>query len=450
MSQVINIKRGLDIKIQGKAEKVLLRAPMAERYAVKPTDFVGVTPKLTAKVGDRVKAGTPLFFDKKNPDVIFTSPVSGEIESVVRGDRRKILEIVIKADDQVEYEEFGKVDPLGSDIELMKQHILKSGLWPSFIQRPYGIIANPADTPRDIYISGFDTAPLAPDLDFVIKDQGEMFAKGIDVIKAFTQGNVVIGVDATSALNSVYKNLKGVMINSFKGKHPAGNVGVQINKTNPINKGDVVWTINPQNVVMIGRLFTEGVYDASKIVALAGSEIKKTGYYKMIAGASVSSITKDNVNEGDIRYISGNVLTGTQVSKEGYLGYYDGLLSVIPEGNHSEFLGWAMPGLKKFSMSRTFFSWLTPNKEYNLDTNYNGGDRAFVMSGQYEKVMPMDIYPVFLLKAILAEDIDKMEQLGIYEVIEEDFALCDFVCTSKIETQKIVREGLELMIKELG
>ncbi len=450
MSQVINIKRGLDIKIEGKAEKILLRAPMAERYAVKPTDFVGVMPKLTAKVGDRVKAGSPLFFDKKNPDVIFTSPVSGEIESVVRGDRRRILEIVIKADEQVDYEDFGKIDVSGTDAESMKQHLLKSGLWPSVIQRPYGIIANPADTPRDIYISGFDTAPLAPDLDFIVKDQGEMFTKGIDVLKKLTSGNVVIGVDATSALNSVYKNLKDVKIYSFKGKHPAGNVGLHIHKTDPINKGDVVWTINPQNVVMIGRLFNDGVYDASKIVALAGSEVKKTGYYKIIAGASVSSITKDNINEGDIRYISGNVLTGTTISRDGYLGYYDGLLSVIPEGKHSEFLGWAMPGLKKFSMSRTFFSWLTPNKEYKLDTNYNGGDRAFVMSGQYEKVMPMDIYPVFLLKAILAEDIDKMEQLGIYEVVEEDFALCDFVCTSKIETQKIVREGLELMIKELG
>lgn len=450
MSQIINIKKGLDIRLKGKSDVVLSRPSMADSYAIKPTDFHGVTPKLSVNIGDKVKAGAPLFFDKNNPKVLFTSPVSGEVVDVVRGERRKILEVIVKADSEVEYQNFD-ITKGNFSAEEIKELMLISGLWPSVIQRPYGIIANAEDSPRDIFVSCFDSAPLATDIDFMVKDEVESFTAGVKALQKLTSGKVHFGLNADYQKDSLFTKIDGVEIHYFRGMHPAGNVGTQIHKVNPISKGDIVWTIAPQHIIMLGRLLTKGIYDASQIISLGGSEVKKTGYFKVISGASISNLVDKNVNnENELRYISGNVLTGQQISKDGFLGYYSNSINVIPEGRHFEFIGWALPGLKKFSMSKTFFSWMTPKKEYSLDTNLNGGDRAFVMSGQYEKVVPMDIYPVHLLKAILAEDIDKMEQLGIYEIIEEDFALCEFVCTSKIDVQHIVRQGLDLMVKELG
>lgn len=452
MSRVVKLKKGLNIELKGASEKVLGKAPLADSYAVKPTDFAGLTPRLCVKVGDTVNAGSAVFYDKYRPEVMFVSPVSGTVSAINRGDRRKLLEVVITPSQEIEYEKFEVDKSVLKSRTAVIELMLKAGLWPFIKQRPYGIIANPNDQPKAVFISGFDTAPLAVDVDFILTGQFDNFQKGIDVLKVLTAGAVHLGLNSGDTGSPLGKKLKGVDINLFSGKHPVGNVGVQIHHISPIAKGEVVWTITPQQVAALGHFFETGIYNAEKIISLAGSDVKRPQYYRVISGAHVSSLIEFIVPQKghQSRYISGNVLTGTNIGASGHIGFYDNQVTVIPEGNKHEFIGWAAPRLNKFSSSRSYFSWLTPNKKYTLDTNLNGGERAFVMSDQYEKVLPMDIYPVYLLKAILAEDIDKMEQLGIYEVIEEDLALCEFVCTSKVEVQEILRKGINTMIKEMN
>ncbi len=451
MSKVIKIKKGLDIKLKGEAEKVTVVADQAKMYAVKPPDFLGLTPKLCAKPGDPVKVGTPVFFDKYHPEIKFVSPVCGTVKEVQRGERRRLLAITIEASDSQEYETFDAGNPAEMESAKIRETLLSSGLWPAIIERPYGVIANPEALPKAIFISGFDSAPLGPDYDLILKDQEENMATGVAALKKLTEGKVHLSLEAGYPVNKTFANLKDVEFHTFNGKHPAGLVGIQIHHIDPINKGDVVWTINPQHVCLIGKLFKEGKLDPSIVVALAGSKVDNPRYYKTMMGTNLAPLLKKQLADTtDVRIISGNVLTGTQVSPDGYLGFFDCLVSVIPEGNYYEMFGWALPGLKKFSMSRTFLSWLRPGKQWDIDTNMKGGERAFVMSGQYERVLPMDVLPVHLLKAILVEDIDKMEQLGIYEVLEEDLALCEFVCTSKIEVQELLRNGLDLMKKEMS
>ncbi|NOY37660.1 MAG: Na(+)-translocating NADH-quinone reductase subunit A [Chlorobi bacterium] len=451
MSKVINLKRGLDIHLKGVAEKSLETAPASETYAVKPYDFPDLTPKLSVKPGEPVKTGTPLFYDKYRPEVVFTSPVSGTVKAVSRGERRRILEVVIDSDGKDEAVSFKKGDPKNLSGNEIKDILLKSGVWPFIRQRPFDLIANPEDTPKAIFISLFDTAPLAPDYAFILKDKNTLFQAGLDVLSKLTGGKPVhVGYHPEKSDASFVSGLTDVETHAFKGPHPAGNTGVQIHHIDPINKGEVVWVVNPQDILVIGRLFTEGVYNPERIVALAGSEVKSPKYYVTKIGASVKGILDGNLVGRNNRYISGNVLTGKKISREGYIGFYDSLVSVIPEGNKFELLGWALPGFGKFSFYRTFFSWLTPEKPYRLDTNLHGGRRAFVLTGQYEKVLPMDIYPMHLIKAILVDDIDMMENLGIYEVVEEDIALCEFIDVSKTEMQTILREGFRSLIKELG
>jgi len=369
---------------------------------------------------------------------------------VNRGERRRIMEVVIESDNKNEAVTFQKGDPKTMTREEVVNNLLKSGVWPFIRQRPFNIIADPDDDPRAIFISGFDSAPLAPDLDFILNGEAASFQTGVNVLSQLTSGKIHIGVNAVFATAEVFDKTEGVELHKFRGPHPAGNVGVQINHIDPVKKGEQVWTINAQDVIVIGKLFEKGVFNPTRLVALTGSEVINPRYYRTRLGASVKPLFKDNVKEGNNRYISGNVLTGSKISNEGFIGFYDSQVTVIPEGDSYEFLGWALPGLKKFSGSRTFFSFLLPNKRYTLHTNLQGGRRAFVLTGQYEKVLPMDIYPMQLLKAILVEDIDLMENLGIYEVAEEDFALCEYVCTSKTEVQSILRSGFELMLKELG
>ncbi len=451
MSEVKKIKKGLDIKLIGKADKVLEKADRSETFAIKPTDFPGLTPKLKVKVDAEVKAGSALFFDKYRPEINFTSPVSGKVVAVNRGERRKILEVIIQADNELQYEEFKKANPADLSRDEVKEQLLKSGLWAFLRQRPYDVIANPADAPKAIHISAFDSAPLAADFDYLVEGEAEAFQMGLDALTKLTDGKVHLNINAQKTQSKVFTEAKNVVINKFAGVHPAGNVGVQIHKLDPINKGDVVWVIRPQEILFMGRLFQKGIYDVSRKIALTGSEVKKPSYYDTILGASVRNILKAQLKDDDkIRVISGNVLTGTQIPEDGFLGFYDSQITVIPEGDEYEFLGWALPGLKKFSMSKTFFSWLTPNKEYRLDANLHGEHRAFVMTGEYDKVLPMDVLPQQLIKSIMVEDIDQMEQLGIYEVAPEDLALCEFVCTSKINVQDIVRQGIDLMIKEMS
>ncbi len=450
MSITVRLKKGLDIKLKGEAAKVLVNEVAATHYGVKPVDFPGLTPKLNVKEGDKVVAGAPLFHDKLRPEILFTSPVSGKVVQINRGDRRKLLEIVVEKDGD-ESIDFGKADPAGMTREKIRESLLNSGLWPTIRQRPYNVVANPGDVPGAIYISGFDTAPLAPDNNFIVDNSSEAdLRKGLTALGRLTDGKTNLILNGKGVTSEILRNTSGVDISYFSGPHPAGNVGVQIHHIKPLNKGDKVWTVNIQDVFAIGRLFSEGFYRHDRIVALTGSEVLNAQYYKIRSGASIASIVKDNVKSGNLRYISGNVLTGTRIEADGFLGYYDSQVTVIPEGNYFEFFGWMMPGLNKFSFSRTFASSLLQRKSYSLDTNLHGGERAFVMTGMYEKVVPMDIYPMQLLKAILAEDIEMMENLGIYEIAEEDLALCEYICPSKVEIQSIVRKGIDLMIREMN
>ncbi len=448
MSKVITLKKGLDIHLNGVAEKRVVDAEKAVLYAVKPVDF-RLIPKLSVKPGDAVKAGDVLFTDKANPAIRFASPVSGTVESVNRGERRKMLEVVVKASPEIEYVDFGQVDVNTLGREEVVERMLESGVWPLLIQRPYGIIADPGVTPKAVFVSAFDSSPLAPDYDFVLKGEEKALQAGVDCLKKLCGKEVNLGVKADTAADSVFLKLENTAVTRFKGPHPAGNTGVQINRLNPINKGEFVWTINIQDLVILGRLFTEGRYDARKIVSLSGSEVSAPAYFHTVSGAQISSLTDGKLkNKVHQRIVSGNVLTGQKVTADNFLGFYANQVTVIPEGDYSEFLGWAMPGFGKFSASKLFPSFLCPKKRYSLNANYHGERRAFVVSGQYEKVFPMDILPVYLLKAALAGDIDKMEQLGIYEVLPEDMALCEFVCTSKTPVQQILGNGIDLMMKE--
>lgn len=446
----IKIKKGLDIRLTGTAESAT-KDCFTKKYALKPDNFHGFVPKLLVEAGQKVQAGTPLFFDKYREEIRITSPVSGTVTEIVRGEKRKIMAVCIEADAEIQYLPFEKADPGRLSREVITDTLLKSGAWAMIRQRPYGTIANPADLPKAIFISAFDTAPLAPDFNHIIHGQENAFQAGLDALTKLTFGKVHLTVNSGAGTSAIFLNAKNVQIDHFAGPHPAGNVGTQINKLSPINKGEIVWYLRPQEVVTIGKLFTEGKFDATRIVAITGSEVKHPKYARTILGASMEEVMESfPLCTENVRYISGNVLAGTNVGKEGYLGYYDNQVTIIPEGNHHEVLGWMMPRLKKFSFWHTYLSWLTPKKSYRLDTNLNGGKRAFVFNGEYEKVFPLDIYPVQLMKACITEDIDKMEQLGIYEVEEEDVALCEFICPSKIAWQAELRKGLDLMRQEMG
>jgi Na+-transporting NADH:ubiquinone oxidoreductase subunit A len=453
MSVNIKIKKGFDINLVGKAAQKVVTALQPETYAIKPTDFIGFErAKVLVNVGDVVKAGTPLFYEKRFPTVMFTAPVSGEIVDIKRGEKRKLLEVKILADKTVDYEPFKRFTPselISLSAAEAKEELLASGLWPNLVQRPYGIVANPDDKPKAIFISTFDTHPLAPDFEFVLKEQEKYFQAGVDVLKKLTSGLVHVNVNGSTEVSKIFAQVKNAQVNKFSGKHPAGNVGVQIHHINPINKGDIVWTINPVAVAQIGKLFTEGVYDASKIIAVAGSEVKNPQYYKTYVGANISKFLADNLKQDNVRIISGNALTGKAISKDDSIGFTDNLITVLPEGDRQRFLltdGWLAP-TTRVSFHRAFglLSFLNPSKEVVMDTNTNGEERAFVMTGAFEEVVPMDILPMHLIKAILAEDLDDMEALGIYEVLEEDFALCEFIDVSKQDIQEIIREGLDMM-----
>jgi Na+-transporting NADH:ubiquinone oxidoreductase subunit A len=451
MGKFIRLKKGFNINLAGKASAKVSEPELADTFVIKPTDFHGVyMPKIVVKEGDNVRAGSPLFHDKRHEQMMFVSPVSGEVVEIKRGEKRKLLEIKILADKKMEYEPFRKysVSEIANlTVPDIKNLLLKSGVWPMLVQRPYGIAADPAGNPKAIHISAFDTSPLAPDYGILFKGQDQFFQVGVDILKKLTTGPVNVNVHSTSEIATVFSQVKGAEVNKFSGPHPAGCVGVQIHHIDPINKGDVVWTINPFGVIQIGKLFLNGVYDASKIVALVGPEVKEPQYYKTFTGSSIAKLVKGNLKNDHVRFISGNALTGTNIGAEGHLSFFDQQLTVLKEGDEYEFLGWITPGANKLSYHRAFglLSFLSPNKEYVLDTNTHGEPRAFVQTGVFEGVVPMDILPTHLIKSILAEDIDEMEALGIYEVIEEDLALCEFVDVSKHNIQEIVREGIDLI-----
>ena len=451
MSNDIRIKKGLDIKLKGAAEKTSEQAILSNFYTLRPEDFHGVIPKLISKVGSKVKAGEAVFYDKSNENVKFASPVSGEVIDIVRGEKRKILSVKIQADKEQSFQDNGNFNVDAANADTVKAHLLAAGCWPFVKQRPYDVIANPDQSPKAIFVSGYASAPLAADLDFTLQGKEAELQAAITALGKLTEGQVHVSVGKSS--NSPLAGLSGVTLHKVSGPHPSGNVGTLINKVNPVNKGEVVWTVNAQDLVIIGELLLTGKFNAERVVALVGSSVEKPRYFKTKLGSEIATLIYDKgiPKDANVRIISGNVLSGKQIQPDGNLDYYSNVVSVIPEGDDYEFFGWNKPVFNKVSTSRALtFSWLTPNKEYKLDTKMNGEERAYVVTGQYEAVFPFEIYPQQLVKSIMIDDVEAMEELGIYEVVEEDMALCEVVCTSKIPVQQVLREGLDLMLKELG
>ena len=470
MTDTITIRKGLDIPIGGAAEKRLTDARNITTYAVKPTDFVGFTPKLMVEEGVVVKVGDALFCDKNDERIRFTSPVTGQVKAIVRGEKRKLLEVVVEANDNA---------PLVLEVphtdEEIKAVMLRCGLWTMLRQRPFGTVANPDDQPKAIFVSSFSSAPLAPDYDFVMQGREEFLKKGLETLTKLTEGKVHICFKPDQRFG---KNLSPLTYNLsphlVKGPHPAGNIGTQIAHIEPINKGEVVWTMNLQDVAVLGELISTGIYNPERIIAVAGPNIKNPHYYRVKTGACLKDITAAQLLNTDYpemgihdttqqnRVISGDILSGTQVAVDGFLGAYDDLVSILPEGDYYDFMGWLMPGFKKYSFSRTFLSGFLPKNTFKplgiriprfssfwkFDTNTHGDERPLVFTGNFERVSPFDIYPTQLIKACMVGDIELMENLGIYEVEPADFALCEFIDTSKTNIQEIIREALEKIRKE--
>lgn len=470
MTDTITIRKGLDIPIGGAAEKRLTDARNITTFAIKPTDFVGLTPKLMVEEGDVVKVGDALFCDKNDERIRFTSPVGGQVKAIVRGEKRKLLEVVVEMNDKA---------PLVLEVphtaEEIKSAVLRCGLWAMLRQRPFGTVANPDNQPKAIFVSGFSSAPLAPDYDFIMQGRAEFLKKGLEALTKLTDGKVYICFRPNQKLTKQLLIFNSSLSTHFvNGPHPAGNIGTQIAHIDPINKGEVVWTMNLQDVALLGELVSTGIYNPEKIIAVAGPNIRNPHYYRVKVGACLKDITAAqllNTNYPEMgahdatqqnRVISGDILSGTQVAADGFLGAYDDLVSILPEGDYYDFMGWLMPGFKKYSFSRTFLSGFLPKSTFKpfgiriprfsnfwkFDTNTHGDERPLVFTGDFERVFPFDIYPTQLIKACIVGDIELMENLGIYEIEPEDFALCEFVDTSKTNIQEIIREALEKIRKE--
>jgi len=450
MSADISIQRGATIHLKGRAEKILSEASPSKTFALKPDNFFGIVPRLMVKEGDKIAKGAPVFYAKKNPQIVFVSPVSGIVKEIQRGAKRKILKIVIEA--QKGEAIVHKIPSLNRlDRKTVTDILLKSGAWPFIKQRPYGVLADPDLTPKSIYISTYASAPLDVDFQFLLKNNQKDFQTGIDILNFMTDTAVNLSVE--SSYLGFFENIKGVNLLPVKGPHPAGNVSVHIHKHDPINMGEKVWEVRPEDVANIGKLFTTGEFSARRTIAVAGESVSYPHYVITTIGALISSVTDitgyDNKQQN--RFINGDVLTGNAEAPDGHLDFHNNLLSIIPEGNRYRMLGW-LPFVdnKIPSLSKTSLSWLFASKGHSVDTNMNGEERAFVVTGEMEKVFPMNIYPMQLLKACMAGDIERMEALGIYEVLPEDFGLIDYANTSKIEAQEIIKQGIELMIKEVG
>ncbi len=451
MSRLVSIHKGLDIRLQGLAEKQLKILPNSRIICISPLDFHGLNPKLLVKEGDSVKIGDPLFFDKTNEALHFVTPASGTVKSIVRGEKRKILQVLIETNENQEYKNGSSEDVSKLSSEELKTKMLACGLWPFIKQRPIDVIADQNQEPKAIFVSAFDSSPLAPDYNFILEGREEDLQTGFNALCQLTKGKVHLNIDAKID-SALFSNIKGVEINKFAGKHPAGNVGTQIHHIDPINKGEYIWTINIQDLVIIGNYFNTGKLNARRTIALSGSEVSEPQYYNVLIGTNLDGILKGKIKGKHVRFISGNVLTGDQKQQNDYLGYYHNQITVIPEGDNYKFFltkGWLGLGFDKFSNSRLFPTFLLPkSKQFVLDTNTNGEERAFVVTGELERVFPFDIFPMQLVKAAMTKDIDGMENLGIYEVAPEDFALCEYVCTTKINIQDEIRKGLDIVAEE--
>ena len=477
MSETITIRKGLDLPISGAAEKRLTDARSIMTYAIKPTDFVGLTPRLLVEEGEMVDVGDALFCDKSDERIRFTSPVSGRVKAIVRGEKRKLLEVVVEVDSKA-YSSArldSKSSPIPMDADAIKEAMLQCGLWTQLRQRPFGTVASPDDNPKAIFVSTFSSAPLAPDYDFIMRGKEEALKKGLEALAKLTNGKVHVCFRPNQRLAKQLSTLNSQLSTHYiKGSHPAGNIGTQIAHIDPINKGEIVWTMNLQDVAVLGELVATGIYKPERIVAVTGPNTKNPHYYRVRFGACLAEITKAQLLNDEYpkmdandatkenRVISGDILSGTQIAADGFLSAYDDLVSILPEGDYYDFMGWLMPGFRKFSFSRTFLSGFMPKstfkpmdielprfeKFWKFDTNTHGDLRPLVFTGNFERVFPFDIYPTQLIKACIIGDIELMENLGIYEVEPEDFALCEFIDTSKTDIQAIIREALEKLRKE--
>ncbi|MGK0365630.1 MAG: Na+-transporting NADH:ubiquinone oxidoreductase subunit A [Saprospiraceae bacterium] len=442
------LKAGHDILLVGEAENKVDNGT-ATHFAVQPQNFIGMSPipKVTVEVGDTVKAGDVLFFDKKRPEIMHTSPVSGKVIEVTRGEKRSIARIVVLADTEQQSKAFTAPDLATASREELVNFLLESGVWTMIRQRPFNVTPAPADLPRDIFVSTFNTGPNAPDTNVLVAGREAAFQRGLDVLNSLTAGTVYLGVNAKrdTIPSSAFINAAGVDTQYFHGKHPAGNVGIQIHHTAPMSASDKVWTMGVQEVISLGNLFLTGQYDASRLVALTGKEFTDNKYVRTHAGANIGELTKGNLAGENYRLVSGDVLSGKSTSEDGYLNIFDDQLTVLEEGNEYEMFGWLLPLTPRPTISGTFPNFLYPEHKFEPTTNTHGEKRAFVVTGQYESVLPMDIYPQHVFKSIIVNDFERMEGLGAYELVEEDVALCEFVCTSKQPLQQILREGLEVM-----
>lgn len=448
MSINLKVKRGLKLNLEGEADRKMSQAPKSKTYAIIPDNFHSLLPKmLVKKEGTRVKAGEPLFYSKFSEETKVVSPVSGTLKEIERGARRRILKIVIEADDVQEYVEHKIIDPGKTDADALKAHVFASGCGIFFTQRPYIVPVDFKDTPKNIYVSAINTTPLGADHEFILEGREAHFQTGIHALAKLTTGKVFLGVNAHS--NGFLKDIKGAEHILVSGPHPAGNVGVQIQNTNPINKGEKVWTIRPEDVANLGELLNTGKFNAVRTIAVCGSEAHDRQYFRTLIGSEVNALVPET-DTHNVRIISGDVLTGDTTDNHDHINYFNNELTLIPEGNEYRMFGWLpFKDNQIHSTHNTSFSKLF-RKKFKVNTSLNGEERAFVVTGEMEKVMPMDIMPMQLLKACMAGDIDKMENLGIYEVAPEDFALVDYVNTSKIEAQEVIRQGLDLMITEVG
>ncbi len=441
MAKVIKLRKGLDINLKGKAALETVTVECPGEYALVPDDFTGLKPKVVVKEGDSVKVGDALFVDKLHPEVNFVSPVSGTVSLVERGDRRKLLSVRVKPDGKQEARQFN----VKGDVKAL---LVESGLFAFFRQRPYDVVANPEDKPKAIFVSAFNSMPLSQDFEYALKGQEKEFQAGLDALSRIAKVYLGISPKQTSPVLTAAKNCE---VTVFDGPAPAGNVGVQINHISPINKGEVVWTMGAEEVIFVGRLMLTGKVDLTRLVAVAGSEVKKPAYARVLVGQKLTTLLNGQIDASkSLRIINGNVMTGLKTTQDGFLGAHATEVNVIPEGDHAdEFMGWIAPRFNTFSTHRSYFSWLLgKKKEYVMDARIKGGERHMIMSGEYDKVFPMDIYAGYLVKAIIAGDIDRQEALGIYEVAPEDFAIAEFVDSSKLELQRIVREGLDILRKE--
>ncbi len=446
---VTELKQGYDIRLEGTAPLKIDGRTRATTFAVQPPNFRGVAPipKMVVEVGQKVKAGDHLFHDKKVTDIKYVAPVSGEVVAINRGERRAITEVVIKADKDIEYRKLGKFDPEKSSREDLVNYLMDCGAWALLRQRPYDLVADPVAVPANIFVSTFDSAPLAPDNNFVVQGREKAFQKGLDVLNLLTSGKVILGLSANGgeAPAKAFTEAEGVEKHWFRGPHPSGNVGVQIHHIAPVGAKRVVWTLGVQEVITLGAVFTEGRFNAERVVAITGAELKEPKYVRTFIGANVGELLKNNLANDHVRLISGDVLSGRKKEAENFLNFYDDQITVLAEGDYYEMFGWLLPSKLTPSVSRSFPNFLFPDAVYRADTNMHGERRAFVVTGQYEAMLPMDVLPQHLMKAILTNDYDGMEGLGIYELIEEDVALCEFACTSKQPLQKILRQGLDMM-----